>query len=138
MLDIFATYATDENLENNGAWFPLGSKDKDGIQPRLLIARANNRRYNKALTAEVEQNRSTLDLEDDAAEALQEQIAINVMSSTLLLGWEYIGFKGEEKPYSVAAARELLSVKDFRRLVGRLADQMEAFKFKEEKQQGNA
>ena len=131
MFDIFTEFATDENLENNGTWFPIG---KDS---RLLIARAGNRAYNRALTAAVEKNRLALDLEDDNAERVSDQIKIDVMAETILLGWEKLSFKGKPIEYTIANAKKLLAVKDFRMMVGRLADNVSAFKFKEEAVQGN-
>jgi len=130
-LDIFAQYATDEGLENNGTWFPIGKKS------RLLIARAGNRAYGKELTRQVELNRVALDVGDDSADALSEQIMISVLAKTILLGWENISFKGETLSYSEENARVLLKVKDFRKQVVTFAENLQSFKVKEEVEQGN-
>ena len=37
-LDIFAQFATDETLEENGTWFPIGGG------ARVLVARSGNRK----------------------------------------------------------------------------------------------
>lgn len=131
-LDIFAQFATDETLEENGTWFPIGGG------ARLLVARSGNRKYAKLLTKEVERNKKALDLNDDAADKLSEEIMIAVLAETILLGWEGVSFKGEEIEYSVANAKKLLAVKDFRKAVAQFADDVSAFKFKETEEQGKA
>lgn len=133
MLDIFAKYATDESLENNGAYRDIGG----GV--RLLVARAGNKRYAKRLTALYEANRQVLDLQDDVAEAKSDEIMVQVMAETVLLGWDGpLAFKGEILPYSVENAKLLLAVKDFRRMVADMSNEMEAYKAKEEARQGEA
>jgi hypothetical protein len=130
-LDIFAKFATDESLEDNGTWFPIGKSSK------LLIARSGNRAYGRALTKAVETNRVALDVGDESADAVSERIMIDVLANTILLGWENISFKGEAMPYSVENAKKLLAVKDFRKQVVQFSENFESFKLKEEVQQGN-
>lgn len=131
-LDIFAQFATDETLEENGTWFPIGGG------ARVLVARSGNRKYAKLLTKEVERNKKALDLNDDAADKLSEEIMIGVIAETILLGWEDLSFKGEVLEYNVANAKKLLAVKDFRKAVAQFADDVSAFKFKETEEQGKA
>ena len=132
LTDIFADYATDETLENSGATFPLKGDST------LVVARSGNRAYAKALTLAVEQNRKLLDLNNDASEAKSEEIMIDVLARTVLLGWSNLSFKGAELPYSVENAKKLLAVKDFRRVVTTLADDSSAYRAKLETQQGEA
>ena len=131
-LDIFAQFATDETLEENGTWFQIGGG------ARVLVARSGNRKYGKMLTKEVERNKKALDLNDDAADKLSEEIMISVLAETILLGWEDISFKGEVLEYNVANAKKLLAVKDFRKAIAHFADDVSAFKFKETEEQGKA
>ena len=131
-LDIFAQYATDETLEENGTWFQIGGG------ARVLVARSGNRKYGKMLTKEVERNKKELDLNDDAADKLSEEIMIAVIADTILLGWEDVTFKGKALEYSPANARKLLAIKDFRKAVAQFADDVSAFKFKETEEQGKA
>lgn len=133
-MDIFARFATDEKLENSGTWRDIGG----GC--RLLVARAGNRAYQKLLTKQYELNRAVLDLGDDTAAKKNDEIMVDVMAQTVLLGWDGpLDFK--KKPvgdYSVDKARELLQVKDFRRLVADMSNDMEAYLMKEEAAQGEA
>lgn len=131
--DIFDAFATDENLENNGTTFPVGKG------ATLLVARGGNRRYAKAITTAVEARRAELDGDDDAASAVSDEIMIDVMARTILLGWSGLSFKGKEMgDYSVEKAKELLAVKDFRKHVAGLSDTMAAYKVKAEVATGNA
>lgn len=132
MLDIFAQYATDESLENNGTWFDIGAEG------RVLVARAGNRKYSKMLSKEVERNRKVLDLNDDASDAKSDEIMIDVMAETILLGWEKLSFQKVECPYSIANAKKLLGLKDFRKLVAEKAGDTDAFRIKLEEEQGEA
>lgn len=131
-LDIFAQFATDETLENNGTWFDIGG------DARILVGRAGNRKYGKTLTKAVERNRKTLDLGNDAADEKSEEIMISVMAESILLGWEGIKFKGEALEYSLENAKMLLAIKDFRKLVAEKADDTESFRIKQEIEQGEA
>lgn len=131
-LDIFAQFATDETLEENGTWFPIGGG------ARVLVARSGNRKYGKMLSKEVERNKKALDLNDDAADKLSEEIMIAVIAETILLGWEDVVFKGQAMEHSVPNAKKLLALKDFRKTIGQFADDVSAYKFKETEEQGKA
>ena len=131
MLDVFAQYATDETAELEGVWIPHGDA-------KFLIARSGNRHYGKELSRLVEQNKVLLDAKDDAADKLSEQIMIDVLASTILLGWEGVGFKGQPLTYTKENAMMLLGVKDFRRKVVEWSDDLTHFKAKlVEDQAGN-
>lgn len=131
MLDIFAKFATDEKLEIEGAWQPFQGT-------RVLIARVGNPAYSKMLNKLITENKDVLDREDDAADALSKQIMIDVYASKILLGWEDFGFKGEPLPYSLANAKMLLGVNDFRAAIATLANKFDAYKVKQEMEQGEA
>lgn len=128
MLDIFESFATDETAEVNGTWHEFNGA-------KFLIARSGNRNYAKKLTALVERNQKLLDRKDEAAETLSDQIMIDVLAETILLGWEGVGFKRKPLPYSVANAKTLLAVKDFRREVMRLADDVAQYRAQLEEEQ---
>lgn len=130
--DIFEAFATDEHLENTGVKFPLGKGAS------LTIARSDNRAYAKALTKAIETHRDALAGDDDSVAQLSDEIMINVMANTILLGWSNLTYKGEPVgDYSVEKAKKLLAVKDFRKLVASKADQMGAYKVKSEVATGN-
>lgn len=132
MLDIFSQYATDEVLERNGTWFPI----KGGA--RLLVARANNDEHLRVLAELLERHREELDGDDEAAEKKNKEVMAEVVARAILKGWENLSFKGEPIEYSVANAKKLLAIKDFRKLVMGFANDMEAYRVKEEASQGKA
>lgn len=131
-LDIFAAYATDESLENNGTWFPLVG------DARVLVARAGNRKHGKVLSKLVEQHRQTLDRKDELADQKSEEIMIEAMAEAILLGWENLTFKGQPMEVSISNAKTLLAIKDFRTKIAELSNDVEAYKFKQEEEQGKA
>ena len=131
-LDLFSQFATDENLENNGAWHEIGG----GAE--LLVARGGNRRYAKLLTKLVEQNKRILDGNDEVADAKSDEIMVQVLAETILLDWKKVSFKGKALTYSVENAKKVLGMREFRKLVAKLADDQEAYKLQEEKEQGKA
>jgi hypothetical protein len=117
MLDIFAQYATDETLENDGVW--IGN---------FLVARSGNRQYVKVLTAAVDKNKVALDVKGDEAEKLSDKIMIDTLAESVLLGWKDVGYKGAPLEYTKANARMLLAHKDFRREVAKMAEDISSFK----------
>ena len=130
-MDIFAAFATDEKLESEGKWFPL-SKDA-----QVLVARSGNQRYVSALREKAQE--AQLDLASgEEANQMAEEIMIDVMSETVLLGWKGITDKGAEVPYSAKQAKTYLNIKDFRRKVQGFSENFEAFRLKAEAAQGNA
>lgn len=131
-LDLFTQYATDETLENNGTWVDIGGG------ARLLIARSGNRKHAKLLTKEVERHRKVLDIGDEIADQKNDEIMIDVMARTILLGWEGVSFKGQKLDYSVENAKKVLALRDFRVHVAKLSDDIEIFRLREEAEQGEA
>jgi len=132
MFDVFAQCATDPKAEVNGVWRDIGNGTK------LLVARANNRRYSKLLSKLFEEHKEALDKEDDAADALSDSIMVQVFAETVLVGWEKLGYKGAELPYNLDNAKMVLSHADFRVKVGRLSSEIDSYLIKEEGEQGKA
>lgn len=130
-MDIFATYAINEDTENKGTWMEVGDA-------KFLVARAGNRAYAKLLSKEVERNQKALDRKDDAADTLSEKIMVKVLAKTILLGWEGVQYQGADMVYSFDNAVMLLQHKEFRREIIKLADDFDAFKLvKEEDDEKN-
>ena len=121
-LDIFAQFATDETKEEDGIWVDIGDDSE------ILVARAGNKKYGKMISKEYEKHKKLLDLKNEASEKKSEEVMIDVLAKTILLGWKNIMFKGEELPYSLDNAKMLLAVKDFRKLVAQYADDTEQYK----------
>lgn len=131
-MDIFAAFATDEKLEAEGKWFPLSKTAK------IRVARSGNPKYVALLRAKMKE--AQLDLSSgEEADQLAEEVLIDVMSQTILTGWEGIkDSTGKVVPFSADAARTYLRLKDFRRKVDGLSQNFEAFRIQAEEAQGNA
>lgn len=132
-MDIQRDFATDEKLETEGAWIKRGDAE-------FLIARAGNRKFARALAAEIEDHQDVLEGKDDAADKCSDEIMGRVMSKTILLGWRgNVQFAGEAVTYSSTQAEQMLAAhKDFRKWVNSKADEREHYRVKVEKQLGNA
>lgn len=121
-MDFEKAFATDDKLEQEGRWFPVG----EGAS--CLIARTGNTRYKEMLRAKLGVYEASLQarlLDDDTADTM----LIEVMAKTILLGWKGFEDQGEEVPYSIAAATKFLTkFKDFRNFVASNADNMQAYR----------
>lgn len=120
-MDIFATYAVNEEKESKGVWCEIGDS-------KFLVARAGNKDYVKMLTKEVNRNKRALDRKDAAAEKLNEELMVKIMAKTILLGWEDVEYKGKKLEYSVENAEMILAHDEFRRQIMVEAEDFSKFK----------
>jgi len=121
-MDVQKRFGTSRELELNGVWVDIG----DGA--RVLVARIGNTRYTEYFQKRMRPHVKALRTKT-LSDAVAEEILIDVMSNTILLGWEGI-FEGDQAlPYSVANAKRLLQeLPDFRKVINEIADEMEAYK----------
>lgn len=125
-MDIFNAFATDLSKEDNGVECPNG----DAI---FLIARSGNTTYNRIFMDLYETHRQTLDLKNEESERISKIIDLDVLSKSVLLGWSgNVKFKGEVLEYSVANARKLLEIKDFKAWVMKNANSFELYRVVQE------
>lgn len=130
-MDVYTAFATDETLETEGKWFPLSKTAS------VKVARSGNAKYVEMLRARLKDAQLDL-MATKEADELAESILVDVMAETVLLGWKGLTFQGDDLPVNAASARKLLAVKDFRRKVSGFSENFEAFRVKEEAEQGNA
>ena len=129
-MDLFKSFATDSTLESNGTWVPFGDV-------KFLVARMGNPHYAKKLNKLYEAHRHALDMEDEAANTLNEKLMVEVMADTILLGWEgKVEFDGKVLPYSRENAVKALALKDFRAEIARMAADMDAYRLGKEAEAG--
>lgn len=124
-IDLFSAFAVNAVQEQEGSDTQL-----PGCGDTLFkIAREGNKNYSKRLQKLVKQNRAVLDSKGDAAEAKSDEILVDVMAATILIGWQgEVLYKGTPMKYSVDAAKTLLAHKDFRAKVMEVSSNMETFK----------
>lgn len=142
MTDLFYDVATDEAAEVNGVW------QKFNADVDLLVARSMNPKHAKMQLELYQRHQQALEADDEAAEKLDNEINIEVMSKTILLGWRskaadgtvvpQVKFKGEMLSHSVENAAKLLAVKEMRRRVAQMANKVDEYRVKEEAKQGEA
>ncbi len=122
-IDLFAEFATNTAVEEAGAWVPYSGDIE------FLIARSNNPTYARKLTKLFDRNRQLLNTKGKAAEDKAQEITIEVMAESILLGWKgTFTWKGQPLPYSKENAKTVLSVQDFRRWVQEKAEDFDRFK----------
>lgn len=131
MFDIFNAYATDETLEEQGTWFPMGTG-------RVLVARAGNMNFSRAVADSYEKNRVVLEKGDDEADELSKKLMVDAIARHILKGWEGLGYKGKPIEYSVENAAMLLGHREFRRAIDTMSNDVDAYRMKLEEDQGNA
>jgi hypothetical protein len=132
-LDIFGAYATDEALETNGVW-----RDLNNQGARILVGRMGSEAFDTALREAVEKESASLSLGGDISDAAYKEIVLDVMAKTVLLGWENLAYQGGEvAPYSIETARKFLAHRDFRKVVERMANDIDRYRLKLEEEQGN-
>ncbi len=116
-------FMTDPVKENDGVWFPIGSKRE------VKIARAGNENYKRLVRAKYRQNRTLIEQDDDAAADLNDEIMIEVTAQTILRG---LRSNGVEVPYTPSKGVEMLKVGDFFKKVTALSQGIDAYKLKGE------
>ena len=123
--------ATDESAELNGKWVPFGPTAK------LCVARAGNQNYLRTLGRLLDEAGIDLSKNDPDTEARADGVLVTALATAVLVGWEGLSFKGVPMEYSVANAKTLLGVREFRRRVEAIASDFNTFRLKAEAAQGN-
>lgn len=132
-MDVFKLWATNPQAEIKGKSF----KKEFGGDATFIVARKQNREYQRQLNAEWKAHEFTLqtaqaadatDAEKDAAEKLSFDLVGRVMARTILLGWDdKVEYDGQPLPYSIENAELLLSHKEFRARVDTVANDYRNF-----------
>jgi len=113
---------TDENLENEGVWVTLPSKI------RLKIGRSGSEAWKREY-GKIHRERARGFRQGKVPDDLLEEIVLEAMARTILLGWENIeDDNGLPIPYSVENARKLLSVREIRDDVTALSQENDLFR----------
>ena len=108
-VDLFADFAVNEALSQDGVWVPYNG------DVEFLIARAGNKNYRKVAQALYKKNERLLDSKTDAAGEKLTEIVVESMAKGILLNWRgNVQFQGEPLPYSLDNARKLLAHERFR------------------------
>jgi hypothetical protein len=130
----FSEYLTDPALEEEGVWVRLRKGDGE-----VLVARAGNSKH-EDLVRRLRKKYGRGFRGEDLPPEVEEAIALEALSKTILLGWRGIegpipGVHEEEGevPYSHETARAALKLsRDFRLEVTQIATEMEVYKREEQ------
>lgn len=114
-MDILKEFSTDAAKEVEGIEVEIGDAT-------FIVARANNRAYNKLLTSLIKKHKRELDMKNEASEKLDNDLMAEVMAKTIVKGWSGVTEGGTEVPYTYEKALAYLKVKDFRTLIAEKAN----------------
>lgn len=128
-VDIFAAFAINATKATAGVWFPYQG------DVEFLVAKSGNKGFRKHASAQMTKSKRILETKDsdgvatDASDDRMNEIMIDVMARTILLGWKgELVFKGEKLEYSYENAKLLLQHEGFRDLISAFAADEEKFK----------
>jgi putative heme degradation protein len=120
-MDIGKEFGTDLKKEEDGVPVELGDST-------FFIARANTKAYNKMVNQLFTKNKKVLDLKNDAATTLSDNLMAEVVGTTVLKGWTGVTEGGVDLPYSVLNAIRMCRIKDFRAIIMEKASDMTLYK----------
>lgn len=129
-MDIFKTFSADSTLEVEGRWAKI-SRDAD-----VLVARSGNERFVRKMKDLTKKH--SFDFADESEEnaKLLDELMVEAMAETVLLGWRGMTRDGEPYTYNRQNAIEALRVKDFRKKISELADNAAEYRAKADDAQG--
>lgn len=121
----FKSFATNQELENQGTWHELGEGAK------IKVARYGNKNFSKAFQQLYKPHAGLKKIPDEKA----EEILIKTFAKTILVGWEGFKYYGKDLPYTEENAEKVLKeLPDLRDLVADLSKQAEYYKIQEVEQ----
>lgn len=129
-MDLFRSYATDEDSENEGVWRKLGDCE-------LLIARDTNETFSNAVSKLYETNREALEVPGKDSKELNRRIMAEAAAEGLLKNWRgKVTYDGQDLPYSRENAVKVLMIPDFMRAVRRMAAEEGQYRLHKESEMG--
>ena len=123
VIDLFSDFELDTKKSLEGVRVPYRG---DVV---LVIARQGNGKYRAAIQAAMKRNKRVLDvLPEKEKEDKWNELTIEILASTVLVGWENVYYKGKPLAYSVENAKLLLQMELFRNFVVDKASDETAYK----------
>lgn len=131
--NIHAIFATDEKLEEAGAWVEVNALYGLRIKVRRLRSDASVKAYERIVKETYGDGK--LRRPDDLTPEQSIEILKRQLAEAVLIDWKNLRDveTGEEIPYSVETAKALMDVKDFRDFVYQAAQERDTFKAKADK-----
>lgn len=130
-MDIFAAYATNEQLEDEGVVVFLTDGKNPEQDPWVKVARVNNTGYAKAMQerfAQLNSDKKRLRLSDADVEIRSKNAMIEIMAEHLLKDFGNLEFQGTPLKNTAESRLMLMRVKDFRELIVGHASDVEHYR----------
>lgn len=132
-------FATQKPLEEDGAWVDVNEL----LGLRIKVRRINSdyvvKAYERILREEFSDGRMRKPSDFDPV--VMERVIVRQYAEAVLVSWENLCDldTGEEIPYSLETAKELLEMKDFREFVAQAAEERATFREQADKDsEGNS
>ena len=127
---------TSSTLENNGVWVQLSKNT------RILVARENNDKYRRWISAQANAKRALIEGTDELSQETQRAIVREAYARFILLdvdnlevpGHGRINPRGGPKNFNLTVSMHLMGIKDFFTRVQGFAQQMDLFREKQEEE----
>lgn len=122
-------FATDERLEEDGAWVDINELYGLKIKIRRLRSDASLKAYERIVRQTFGEGK--LRKPEDLTAKQSEEILIEQMADAILIDWQGLyDNDGNDIPYSKEAALTFLQMKDFREFVYQAANERDTFREK--------
>lgn len=122
-------FATDERLEEDGAWVTVNDLYGLKIKVRRLRAEASLKAYEDIVRETFGEGK--LRKPDDLTQGQSQEILVRQLARAVLIDWRGVYDEdGNPVPYSEEAALNLLAMKDFREFVYQSANERDTFRTK--------
>jgi len=127
--NLHAIFATDESLEEAGAWVDINELYGLKIKVRRMRSDASLKAYERIVRERFGEGK--LRKPEDLTGSESEEILKQQLAEAILIDWEGLyDADGNAVPYSVPAALAFLEVKDFREFVYQAANERGTFREK--------
>jgi hypothetical protein len=116
-------FRTNADAEIDGVWVPVG----EGLE--LRVARIGNPRYKAMIRNAGKSQRMATQLTGNIDMDAIEELTLKAIANHVLLDWKNLeDDDGDQIPYSVDKAMELLQIQDFRSIVEAIASDAQHFR----------
>lgn len=136
--NIHTIFSTDKNLEEDGAWVDVNGFYGLKIKVRRLRSEASTKAYDRIVMETFGEGKLRTAKDIDQSQSLE--LLKRQLAEAVLIDWKNLrdADTGEDIPFSVETALELMDVTDFREFVYQAASERDAFRNKaDEEAEGN-
>ncbi len=130
--NIHRIFKTNKLLEDDGAWVDINELTNSKVKIRRAKSEAVQKAYQRILREEI--GEANLRNPGAVTKEAAEKIAIRQIAEAIIVDWQiYDVDTGEDIPFDIDTAKELLAIDDFREFVVQAAQDRDTFKDKNDR-----